>query len=139
MEVEKRLEYLKEKTAIRKIGVLHDPTPYANVQKNAAEKNAANYGLEIVGIEQYKQDDADMSVQISKLNAAGAKAILKIGIGGTHADGGQEHQAARPRPADADQRRGSWRCSGRSPKCWATSSSSLRHPRRSMTACPMAR
>jgi ABC-type branched-subunit amino acid transport system substrate-binding protein len=83
MEVEKRLEYLKEKTSIRKIGVLHDPTPYANVQKNAAEKNAANYGLEVVGIEQYKQDDADMSVQVSKLNAAGAKASLKIGIGGS--------------------------------------------------------
>lgn len=83
MEVEKRLEYLKEKTQIKKIGVLHDPTPYANVQKTAAEKLAANYGLEIVGVEQYKQDDADMSVQLSKLNAAGAKAILKIGIGGS--------------------------------------------------------
>ena len=83
MEVEKRLEYLKEKTQIKKIGVLHDPTPYANVQKAAAEKNAANFGLEVVGVEQYKQDDADMSVQLSKLNAAGAKAIIKIGIGGS--------------------------------------------------------
>ena len=83
MEVAKRLEYLKEKTQIKKIGVLHDPTPYANVQKAAAEKNAADYGLEVVGVEQYKQDDADMSVQVSKLNAAGAKAILKIGVGGS--------------------------------------------------------
>lgn len=83
MEVEKRLEYLKEKTQIKKIGVLHDPTPYANVQKTAAEKNAGSYGLEIVGVEQYKQDDADLSVQISKMHAAGARAILKIGIGGT--------------------------------------------------------
>jgi ABC-type branched-subunit amino acid transport system substrate-binding protein len=83
MEVEKRLEYLKEKTPIKKIGVLHDPTPYANVQKTAAEKSAGNYGLEIVGIEQYKQDDADLSVQISKMHAAGARAILKIGVGGT--------------------------------------------------------
>jgi branched-chain amino acid transport system substrate-binding protein len=83
MEVEKRLEYLKEKTQIKKIGVLHDPTPYANVQKTAAEKNVGNYGLEIVGVEQYKQDDADLSVQISKMHAAGARAILKIGIGGT--------------------------------------------------------
>jgi ABC-type branched-subunit amino acid transport system substrate-binding protein len=83
MEVDKRLEYLKEKTQIKKIGVLHDPTPYANVQKAAAEKNAGNYGLEIVGVEQYKQDDADLSVQISKMHAAGARAILKIGIGGT--------------------------------------------------------
>ena len=42
-----------------------------------------SYGLELVGIEQYKQDDADLSVQISKMNAAGARAILKIGLGGT--------------------------------------------------------
>jgi branched-chain amino acid transport system substrate-binding protein len=83
MEVEKRLEYLKEKTQIKKIGILHDPTPYAGLQKTAAEKLAGSYGLEIVGIEQYKQDDADMSVQISKMHAAGARGILKIGIGGT--------------------------------------------------------
>jgi len=83
MEVEKRLEYLKEKTQIKKIGVLHDPTPYAGLQKAAAEKLAPSYGLELVGIEQYKQDDADLSVQISKMHAAGARAILNIGLGGT--------------------------------------------------------
>jgi branched-chain amino acid transport system substrate-binding protein len=83
MEVEKRLEYLKTKTQIKKIGVLHDPTPYAGLQKSVAEKIAPNYGLEVVGTEQYKQDDADLSVQISKMNAAGAGAILKIGLGGT--------------------------------------------------------
>jgi ABC-type branched-subunit amino acid transport system substrate-binding protein len=83
MEVEKRLEYLKAKTQIKKIGVLHDPTPYAGLQKAAAEKLAPSYGLELVGIEQYKQDDADLSVQISKMHAAGARAILKIGLGGT--------------------------------------------------------
>jgi len=82
-EVEKRLEYLKTKTQIKKIGVLHDPTPYAGLQKAAAEKLAPSYGLELVGIEQYKQDDADLSVQISKMHAAGARAILKIGLGGT--------------------------------------------------------
>jgi branched-chain amino acid transport system substrate-binding protein len=82
-EVETRLAYLKDKTQVKKIGVLHDPTPYANLQKQAAEKSAASYGLEVVGIEQYKQDDADLSVQISKMHAAGARAILKIGLGGT--------------------------------------------------------
>jgi branched-chain amino acid transport system substrate-binding protein len=82
-EVEKRLEYLKEKTQIKKIGVLHDPSPYAGLQKAAAEKSATSYGLELVGVEQYKQDDADLSVQISKMYAAGARAILKIGLGGT--------------------------------------------------------
>ncbi|MCW5774574.1 MAG: ABC transporter substrate-binding protein [Rhodospirillaceae bacterium] len=82
-EVEKRLEYLKEKTQIRKIGVLHDPTPYGNLQKTVAEKVAPKYGMQIVSVESYKQDDADMSVQISKMHAAGAQAIIKIGIGGS--------------------------------------------------------
>jgi len=82
-EVEKRLEYLKEKTQIRKIGVLHDPTPYATLQKNVAQKIASQYGIEVVDIEQYKQDDADLSVQISKMRSAGAGAILKIGLGGS--------------------------------------------------------
>ncbi|QTL05714.1 ABC transporter substrate-binding protein [Aquabacter sp. L1I39] len=82
-EVEKRLEYLRDKTQIRKVGVLHDPTPYANLQKNVAEKVAAKYGIEIVAVEPYKQDDADLSVQISKMRSAGAGAIIKIGLGGT--------------------------------------------------------
>jgi len=82
-EVETRLEYLQKHTQVKKIGVLHDPSPYANAQKAAAEKEAEDYGLEVVGIEQYKTDDADLSPQIQKMYAAGARAILKIGLGGT--------------------------------------------------------
>jgi branched-chain amino acid transport system substrate-binding protein len=82
-EIETRLAYLKNNTQINKVGVLHDPSPYANAQKAAAEKEAPQYGLEIVGIDQYKTDDADLSVQIQKMYAAGARAILKIGLGGT--------------------------------------------------------
>lgn len=82
-EVEKRFEYLRDATQIRKVGVLHDPTPYALLQKTIAEKVAAKYGLEVVDVEPYKQDDADLSVQIAKMQAAGAGAVIKIGLGGT--------------------------------------------------------
>jgi branched-chain amino acid transport system substrate-binding protein len=82
-EVEKRFEYLKEKTDIRKVGVLHDPTPYAQLQAAVAQKVAASYGLEVVDVEAYKQDDADLSVQLTKMQAAGAGAVIKIGLGGT--------------------------------------------------------
>lgn len=82
-ETEKRYEYLQKSTKIRKVGILHDPTPYANLQKTIAESVAKNFDIELVGVEQYKQDDADLSPQISKLAAAGAGAILKIGIGGS--------------------------------------------------------
>ena len=82
-EVESRYRYLKEKTDIRKVGILHDPSPYANLMKGLGEKLAADFGIEVVAIETYKQDDADMSVQIGRIQAAGAGAIIKMGIGGS--------------------------------------------------------
>ncbi|HMK81465.1 MAG TPA: ABC transporter substrate-binding protein [Xanthobacteraceae bacterium] len=82
-EVEARYQYLKEKTQVRKIGILHDPTPYALLTKDIGAKIAAEFGLEVVGVETYKPDDADLSVQIGRLNAAGAGAIVKMGQGGS--------------------------------------------------------
>ena len=82
-EVEKRYAYLKANTDIRKVGVLNDPTPYANLQKDLALKAAPDYGIEVPVVEQYKQDDADFNTQISKMDSAGAKAIVKIGLGGS--------------------------------------------------------
>lgn len=82
-EVAKRFEYLRDKTQIRKVGVLHDPTPYALLQADVAQKIAAEFGIEVVAVEAYKQDDADLSVQLSKMQAAGAGAVMKIGLGGT--------------------------------------------------------
>ncbi len=82
-EVEVRYQYLKDKTQIRKIGILHDPTPYALLTKDIGAKIAPDFGLEVVAIETYKPDDADLSVQIGRINAAGAGAIIKMGQGGS--------------------------------------------------------
>ncbi|QEL22067.1 ABC transporter substrate-binding protein [Bosea sp. F3-2] len=82
-EVEKRYGYLKDKTQIRTVGILHDPTPYANLQKDIAVKEAAGFGIQVPAVEEYRQDDADLSNQISKTASAGGKAIIKIGLGGS--------------------------------------------------------
>jgi ABC-type branched-subunit amino acid transport system substrate-binding protein len=82
-EVEVRYQYLKDKTQIRKIAILHDPTPYALLTKDIGQKIAADFGLEVVATETYKPDDADLSVQIGRMNAAGAGAIIKMGQGGS--------------------------------------------------------
>ena len=82
-EVEVRYQYLKDKTQIRKIGLLHDPTPYAILTKNIAAEIAKDFGLEVVATETYKPDDADLSVQIGRINGAGAGAIVKMGQGGS--------------------------------------------------------
>ncbi|MEP7457268.1 ABC transporter substrate-binding protein [Phyllobacterium sp. SB3] len=82
-EIEKRLEYIRDYTSIKKIAVLSDPSPYGKLQSDIAEKRAESFGLTLVANERYKQDDADLSTQIIKTKEAGAGAILKIGLGGT--------------------------------------------------------
>jgi ABC-type branched-subunit amino acid transport system substrate-binding protein len=80
-EVESRYEYLKNKTDIRKIGILGDPSPYGMLMRKIAVEEAKNYGLEVVANESYQQDDADFSVQVGHINAAGGGAIIMIGQG----------------------------------------------------------
>jgi ABC-type branched-subunit amino acid transport system substrate-binding protein len=80
-EVDTRYQYLKEKTKVRKIGLLADPSPYVTLMKGIAEKTAAEYGLEVVASETYQQDDSDFSVQIGRINAAGAGAVIMLGQG----------------------------------------------------------
>jgi len=80
-EVDSRYDYLKNKTDIRKIGILGDPSPYGTLMRNIAVEDAKNYGLEIAANESYQQEDADFSVQIGRINAAGAGAIIMIGQG----------------------------------------------------------
>ncbi|MBI1173547.1 ABC transporter substrate-binding protein [bacterium] len=82
-EIQTRMQYLLDHGDVRKIGILSDPTPYAMIMTKLATDVAKELGIEIVASETYKQDDADMSVQIGRINAAGAGAIIKIGIGGS--------------------------------------------------------
>jgi len=80
-EVEARYDYLKSQTDIRKIGILGDPSPYGTLMRNIALEEAKSFGLEIVANESYQQEDSDFSVQIGRINAAGAGAIIMIGQG----------------------------------------------------------
>ncbi len=80
-EVEARYDYLKNKTDVRKIGILADPSPYSLLMKGIAVKEAADYGLTVVANETYQQDDADFSIQIGRINSAGGGAVIMIGQG----------------------------------------------------------
>lgn len=80
-EVDTRYQYLKDKTDIRKVGILSDPSPYSMLMKGMAEKGAAEFGIQVVASETYQQDDSDFSVQIGRINAAGAGAVIMLGQG----------------------------------------------------------
>jgi len=80
-EVDSRYEYLMNRTEIRRVGILGDPSPYGMQMRNIALQDAKAFGLEVVANESYQQDDADFSVQIGRINAAGAGAVVMIGQG----------------------------------------------------------
>ena len=82
-EVEARYGHLRDHTKVRRIGLLTDPTPYSQLMKGFATRLAGQYGLEIVTDESYKPDDADVNVQLGRMKAAGAGAVVKIGQGGS--------------------------------------------------------
>lgn len=82
-EVETRYAYLRDHTAVRRIGLLTDPTPYSQLTHALALKLAAQYGLTVAADESYKQDDADVDVQLGRMKAAGAGAVVKLGQGGS--------------------------------------------------------
>ena len=104
-EVALRLKYLKEKLKVTKIGVLHDPPPYTALQKNYLTSVVGDYGITIVATEQYQQNDSDMSTYLAKMEAAGAQAIVKIGVGPstvTAAKGLKQLNSTMPLLANAD-------------------------------------
>lgn len=76
-----RLDYLAKETKIRKIGVIYDESPFAYIQAKVAKALAPSLGLQVVGMEQFQNSDADVSVQLKKLTSEGAGAILRMGTG----------------------------------------------------------
>lgn len=50
-EVDARYQYLKDKTDIRKVGILSDPSPYSLLMRGLAEKGAEEFGLTVVADE----------------------------------------------------------------------------------------
>jgi branched-chain amino acid transport system substrate-binding protein len=80
-EVEPRIDHVAKNLKLAKIGVLYDPTPYAGLQKAAAEQLAQKAGLTVVAVEKYQMNDADLTAYFTKLASSGAEAVLKLGAG----------------------------------------------------------
>ena len=49
------------------------------MMQELASKIAPEFGIEVVAVQTYKQDDADLSVQIGVVQAASGEAIIKMG------------------------------------------------------------
>ena len=118
------MQYLKDKTTIRKIGILHDPTPYATLMKNIAAEAAAE--LRARDRRRSKPTSRTMPTSACRsaiMNARRRGRHHQDGPGRLHRHGRQEHQAARPRQdAAARQHRRRELASCRPARCWANAS-----------------
>jgi len=77
-----RVEYLQSK-GIKKVGILHDPTPYNKLQLDVISAQLKAAGIEITGSEEHASDAVDLRSQTAKLLAGGPEAIIKLSSGPT--------------------------------------------------------
>ena len=77
-----RVTYL-EAQGVKKVAILHDPTPYNKSQVDIVEKQLADAGIEVTGVAEHASDAVDLRPQISKLLSGSPQAIIKLSTGAT--------------------------------------------------------
>lgn len=75
-----RVEFLQNK-GIKKVGILHDPTPYNKLQLDVITKQLTAAGIELTGSEEHASDTVDLRSQVSKLLTGGPEAVIKLSTG----------------------------------------------------------
>lgn len=90
--VSKVMGYLKDK-GLTKIGLITASDGFGRDGLRWLEKLAPDFGLTIVGKEQFEPSDVDMKSQLTKLNAAAPQAIICWTIGDAGAIVAKNHQA----------------------------------------------
>ena len=79
-DIGERFGYLRDR-GLKRVGMLQDTTPYGAIGRGVAEARAKEFDITIVGIEQYRPEDTDMTPQLTKLKAGGIQAVMQLGSG----------------------------------------------------------
>jgi branched-chain amino acid transport system substrate-binding protein len=79
LAVAKALQYISENMGMTKIATLYDENAYGSSGAAEIEARAADYGLELVAQESYKNDETDLTAQLTKLKGANPEVIVVWG------------------------------------------------------------
>lgn len=77
--VEVLLKYLKEKTDIKKVAILHDSNAFGQSGADEIIKRAPEFGLEVVAVEKYETNAPDLSTELLKLKKSSPDAVIVWG------------------------------------------------------------
>ncbi|MGF1516135.1 MAG: ABC transporter substrate-binding protein [Elainellaceae cyanobacterium] len=72
------VKHISETYDTEKVGLVLINNPWGDSNEKGLRQWAPEYGLEIVGVEKFNNDDTDMSAQLGRLQAAGAGALLLV-------------------------------------------------------------
>jgi branched-chain amino acid transport system substrate-binding protein len=79
LPVARALTYISQTLKVKKIAILHDENAFGSSGAAEIVKTATTYGLEIVGNESYKTNDADLTAQLTKLKGDNPEALVVWG------------------------------------------------------------
>lgn len=79
-EAATRVEYLT-KQGIKKVAILHDPTPYAKLNVAVITEQLKAAGIQITGVAEHATDTVDLRPQVSTLLSGSPQAVIKISAG----------------------------------------------------------
>ncbi|MEM7769317.1 MAG: ABC transporter substrate-binding protein [Cyanobacteria bacterium P01_A01_bin.37] len=71
-------KYVQETYGVEKIGLVLINNPWGESNEQGFKEWAPEYGLEIVGIEKFNNEDTDISSQLTRLKESGAEALLMV-------------------------------------------------------------
>lgn len=77
--VSRVLDYFKINMKVGRIAILHDANAYGTGGANEVVGSAPAYGMQVVANESYGSADTDMTVQLTRIEATSAEAILVWG------------------------------------------------------------
>ncbi len=79
LPVERALTYISQTLKISKVAILHDENAFGASGADEIEKQAADFGLEIVAVESYKTDETDLTAQLTKIRGSSPEAVIVWG------------------------------------------------------------
>jgi branched-chain amino acid transport system substrate-binding protein len=79
-DIGQRFGYLRG-LGVTRVGMIMDTTPYGAIQRKVAEATAKDFNITIVGVEQYRPEDSDLTPQLTKLRAGNIQALMQLGAG----------------------------------------------------------
>lgn len=79
-DINERFGYLRT-LGVTRVGMIMDTTPFGAIQKRIAETTAKDFNITLVGVEQYRPEDSDLTPQLTKLRAANLQALMQLGAG----------------------------------------------------------